>query len=436
MTMSCRISRRRFLQTTTALGATGFWTGRLTGDEKKVSANDRLQVGIIGISGQGTYNINELAKTDTTIVALCDVYESFKGVAEIRKRFPQAKFFVDYRKMVEEKGLDAVLVATPDHSHAPATVMALKAGLHVYCEKPLTHTVSEARIVAQIAAENRRVTQMGTQIHAGNNYRRVVELIQSGAIGPVGEVHVWCAKVHAGGDRPKDKPEIPQGLHYDLWLGPAPDRPYHSAYIPFHWRGWWDFGGGTLADMACHYMDLPLWALKLRHPEKVSAEGAPVHPESAARWVIARWEFPARDTLPPVKLTWYDGGKRPKAFEEYQLPKWGDGVLFVGEKGLLIADYNKYRLLPEKDFAGYTPPKPFLANSIGHHKEWVEACKTGATPTCHFGYSGALTETVLLGIVAYRSGKPFSWDPKNLQALNQPDADQFIHHHYRKGWTL
>jgi len=174
--------------------------------------------------------------------------------------------------------------------------------------------------------------------------------------------------------------------------------------------------------------------LKLRHPERVSAEGSPVHPESAAQWVIAKWEFPARETLPPVKLTWYDGGKRPRAFADGKLPKWGDGVLFVGEKGMLIADYNKYKLLPEKDFAGFTPPTPFIPNSIGHHKEWVEACKTGGSTTCNFGYSGALTETVLLGNVAYRYGKPFSWDAKSLKAVNEPEADRFIQHHYRTEW--
>jgi len=432
--MAYPFTRRQFLQTASAIGTTGYWTGRLAGDVRKTAANDRLHVGIIGISGQGTYNVNELAKTDAAIVALCDVYENFKGVVAIRERFPEAKFYTDFRKMIDAKGLDAVLVATPDHTHAPATLMALNAGLHVYCEKPLTHTVSEARLVAETAAKHKRVTQMGTQIHAGNNYRRVVELIQHGAIGPVREVHVWCAKVHAGGDRPKDTPPVPEGLHYDLWLGPAPYRPYHSAYIPFHWRGWWDFGGGTLADMACHYMDLPFWALKLRHPERVSAEGSPVHPESAAQWVIAKWEFPARETLPPVKLTWYDGGKRPRAFADGKLPKWGDGVLFVGEKGMLIADYNKYKLLPEKDFAGFTPPTPFIPNSIGHHKEWVEACKTGGSTTCNFGYSGALTETVLLGNVAYRYGKPFSWDAKSLKAVNEPEADRFIQHHYRTEW--
>jgi predicted dehydrogenase len=435
--MNQRMTRRRFLKTTAVGGAFGFWTGVLAAEDKKVAANDRLHVGVIGIAGQGTYDLNEVANGGAGIVALCDVHESRPEVQSIRERFPQAKFFTDFRKLIDHRGLDAVVVATPDHTHALATMAALKAGLHVYCEKPLTHTVSEARLVSETAVKHKRVTQMGTQIHAGGNYRRVVELIQTGAIGPVKEVHVWCVKVHSGGDRPKETLEIPKGLDWELWLGPAPYRPYHSAYVPFNWRGWWDFGGGTLADMACHYTDLPFWALGLRHPTKVAVEGSPspAHSESAAQWLIVHYEFPAREDMPPIKLTWYDGGKRPELFKEGKLPKWGDGVLFVGEKGMLIADYDHHKLLPEKDFQGFQPPKPFIKNSVGHHREWVEACKTGGSTTCNFDYSGALTEAVLLGNVSYRLGKPFSWDAKNLRA-SEPEAERFIQHEYRKGWTL
>jgi predicted dehydrogenase len=431
--MSKRLSRRRFLQTSAVIGASSFFVNPAPAKEKN-SANDRLHVGIIGVAGQGAYDMGEVAKASTEIIALCDVDEPRTG--EARMRFPGAKFYTDFRKLIDHKGLDAVVVATPDHTHAFATLPALRAGLHVYCEKPLTHNVAEARLVAETAAKHKRVTQMGTQIHAGSNYRRVVELVQSGAVGPVHEVHVWCGKSWGGGDRPKDTPPIPAGLHYDLWLGPAPYRPYHSAYIPFSWRAWWDFGGGTLADMACHYMDLPFWALKLRHPTKVAAEGPPVHPETAAKWLIVHYAFPARKDLPPVKLTWYDGGKRPELFAEDKLPKWGDGVLFVGEKGMLIADYGNHRLLPEKDFAGFKPPKPTIPESIGHHNEWVEACKSGGPTTCNFHYSGALTEAVLLGNVSYRSGRQLTWDAKNLRAVNDPEADRFLHTEYRKPWTL
>jgi predicted dehydrogenase len=433
--MSSRVTRRRFLGTTAAIGAAGWYAHAARAEDKKTSANERLHVGIIGVAGQGNYDMTQVAAAATAIVALCDVDE--KKLDSAHQRFPKAQTYTDFRRLVDHKGLDAVAIATPDHTHAIATMAALKAGLHVYCEKPLTHTVGEARLVAETAAKQKRVTQMGTQIHAESNYRRVVELVQSGTIGPVREVHVWCAKSWGGGERPKDTPPVPAGLHYDLWLGPATYRPYHPAYLPFHWRRWWDFGGGTLADMACHYMDLPFWALKLRHPEKVVAEGpAPVHPETAAPWLRVHYDFPARDDLPPVKLTWYDGGKRPPHFAEGKLPKWGDGVLFVGEKGMLLADYNNRKLLPEKDFAGFAPPKPFIPDSIGHHREWVEACKTGGPTTCSFADSGALTEAVLLGNVSYRLGKPLLWDAKKLQATNAPDAERLIHKEYRKPWTL
>src|SRR6185437_4057691 len=288
--MSNRLSRRRFLQTT-ALGAAGLSTTLAFAADKKPPANERLAVGVIGVAGQGEHDWKNIHAGGAEIVALCDVDES--RTKKARETFPHAAFHSDFRRLIDRKGLDAVLVATPDHTHAPATLAALRAGLHVFCEKPLTHTVYEARLVAETAAKHKRVTQMGTQIHGGDNYRRVVELIQSGAIGTVREVHVWVGTSYKGGDRPKEKPKMPPGLHWDLWLGPAPERPYHSAYVPFWWRGWWDFGGGALADMACHHMDLPFWALKLRHPTKITAEGPPPHPESTSKGLTVHYEFPA-----------------------------------------------------------------------------------------------------------------------------------------------
>lgn len=432
--MSARFSRRRFLQTTAATGAAGFLQSRqLSAEVKRPAPNDRLHVGLIGVAGQGSYNLNEVVGAGAELVALCDVDESRAGPA--RERFPKARFYTDFRKLIEQKGLDAVVVATPDHTHALPTLAALRAGLHVYCEKPLTHTVGEARLVAETAARHKRVTQMGTQIHAQTNYRRVVEIIQAGVLGPVKEVHVWCGTSWGGGERPKETPEVPKGLHYDLWLGPAPSRPYHPTYIPFHWRRWWDFGGGTLADMACHFVDLPFWALKLRHPTHVAAEGPPLHPETTARTLKVVYEFPARDNWPAVKLMWYDGGDKPALVKEGKAPKWNSGVLFVGAKGMLVADYDRRQLLPEKDFEGFKPPQENIPNSLGHHKEWVEACKNGGTTTCNFDYSGALTEAVLLGNVSYRVGKPLTWDAKNLKA-DVPEAEKFIHKEYRKPWTL
>jgi predicted dehydrogenase len=362
-------------------------------------------------------------------------------LGKAKQAHPKAAAYTDFRRLLDARGIDGVVVGTPDHWHAPITVRALQAGLHVLCEKPLTHTVAEARLVAETAAKHKRVTQMGTQIHAGSNYRRAVELVQSNAVGPVKEVHVWVGTVWSGANGaarnyPTEQREVPKGLHYDLWLGPSPVHPYHPVFHHYVWRGWWDFGGGALADMACHYMDLPFWALKLRHPTKVFAEGPPAHPACAGRDLTVHYEFPARGGLPPIKLTWYDGGKRPALLKERNLPAWGSGVLFVGDKGMLLANYDQHKLFPEKDFAGFAPPKPFIPESVGHYKEWVEACKAGGETTCRFDYSGPLTEAVLLGTVSYRLGKPLVWDAKSLRAVNEPDADRFIHKEYRKPYTL
>ncbi len=437
--MSHRPTRRRFLQTT---AASAFAAPLVLAQEKKPSANERLHVAVVGVTGQGGSDMNQVAAAGAEIVALCDVDE--EKAAGARKKYPKASFITDYRRLFDQKGIDAVVIGTPDHSHAPATARALRAGLHVFCEKPLTHSVHEARVVAELAAKTKRVTQMGTQIHAGTNYRRVVELLQAGVIGPVREVHTWAAKSWGGGDRPKETEPVPPHFHWDLWLGPAPQRPFyhgpdkkaHGVYHPWNWRHWWDFGGGTLNDMACHHMDLPFWALKLRHPTTVAAEGPKPHPETAAVALIVHYEFPARGELPPVKLTWYDGGKRPKHFETEKLPKWGDGNLFVGDKGMLLADYNKHVLLPEDKFKDFARPKPTIPDSIGHYKEWVEACKTGGPTTCHFDYAGALTEAALLGNVSHRLGRPLTWDAAQLRAVNEPEAERFLRKEYRKGWEV
>ncbi len=432
--MSRQVSRRYFLQASAA-GAACFSYASATAE--RLAANDRLAVGVIGVGGQGNHDWRQVHAAGAEIVAFCDVDEDRKDVKKAREEFPKVPFHVDFRKLIDQKGIDAIIVGTPDHMHAIATLAALKAGRHVFCEKPLTHTVQEARLVAETAAKQKRVTQMGTQIHAGGNYRRVVELVQTGAIGEVREVHVWCGTQWGGGDRPKDTPPVPPGLHWDLWLGPAPERPYHSTYVPFHWRRWWDFGGGTIADMACHYTDLPFWALKLRHPMTVASEGPkPVHAETAPLWNIVHYEYPERDGLPPVKLTWYDGGKKPALLKERNLPDWGSGVLFLGAKGMLVADYGNHKLLPEPEFAAFQRPKPFIPESIGHYKEWVEACKTGGPTTCNFDYAGALTEAVLLGNVSYRLGRPITWDAKNLKAVNDAETERWIRKEYRKWWTL
>jgi predicted dehydrogenase len=426
--------RRDFLKQT-ALAGVGFWAaGGLRAAAAARSPNDKLNLALIGVGGRGWANLNSVKSEN--IVALADVDDN--NLARAAAACPAARTYHDFRKLLDAaRDVDAVVVSTTEHTHAFAALPAIRLGKHVYCEKPLAHCVHEARTVAEAAAKHKVVTQMGTQIHATDNYRRVVELIQTKAIGPVRECHVWVARDWGGGDRPTETPPVPAHLHWDLWLGPAPGRPYHPAYVPGpKWYKYWDFGGGVLPDLGSHWNDLPFWALKLRHPTTVEAEGPPVHPETAPPWLIVRWQFPERDGLPPVRLTWYQGGKQPNLVAEEKVPAWKDGVLFVGERGMLLANYSRHMLLPEPAFAGFKRPEPFLPTSLGHHAEWLAACKTGGPTTCPFDYSGALTESNLLGNVAYRVGRKLEWDPVNLKAPNCPAAEHYLRKEYRKGWVL
>jgi predicted dehydrogenase len=422
------MDRRQFLQQS-AFGTGALWLSARAFPQGK-SPNEKLNIGVIGTGGRGAENLAGVK--DENIVAMCDVDENILNAAA--QPFPQAQKYTDFRKLLDQKDIDAVVISTPDHTHAPITLAALDSGRHVYCEKPLTHTVAEARKVQEMAKKKKRVTQLGTQIHAGSNYRRVVELLQTGVIGEVKEIHVWVGRVWSANGRPPDTPPVPPNLHWNLWLGPAPERPYHPAYFGMNWRSWWDFGGGTLSDMACHHMDLSHWAFNLRYPLTVEAEGPLVSPENAPPWLTVRYEYPERDGKPPVKLTWYTGDRRPAYFAEGKLPQWGDGSLFVGSKGMLLADYGRYKLLPEKDFEGFQPPPPFIADSIGHYAEWSDACKRGGVTSCNFGYGGPLTETVLLGNVAYRSGKKLEWDAKKGRITNTSDADKYLSTPSRRGW--
>ena len=283
-------------------------------------------------------------------------------------------------------------------------------------------------------------TQMGIGNHASQTFHRVVELIQAGVTGEVREVHVWCDQAWGNRDRPKETPPVPKHLNWDLWLGPAPYRPYHPAYHPLAWRDWWDFGNGRLGDIGIHAIDLPFWALGLKYPLTVEAEGPPVNPEGTPHWMIARWTFPARGDLPPVKMTWYHGGRRPGLLKEVNLPDWPIAILFVGADGMLITEIEvvppRFELHPKAKFADFKPPPQTIPHSVGHAREWLEACKTGSPTTTHFDYSGPLTETVLLGNVAYRAGERLQWDPENLKATNCPEADRFVRREYRKGWSL
>jgi len=432
--MPTRIHRRGFLQTSTALGI-AVSSGTLLTPSRVLGANERLNIGVIGVGGRGASDLAGVAGEN--IVALCDVDEGRLDAAAANH--PSAKKYVDYRKLLEQDDLDAVVVATPDHHHAPATVRALRRGLHVYCEKPLTHTVAEARLIAQLTAEKKLATQMGTQNHEHPGYLRLVELLQSGAIGNVSEVHVITDRPgrwwQQGLDRPTDKPPVPAGFHWDLWLGPASERDYNAAYAPFKWRGWWEFGCGAIGDMAIHLMDPTFWALELGGPVKVTSKGPQPHAGSGPTWMETRFEFGKRGDLPPVDVYWYEGEAKPREEIAKELPM--NGSLFLGDEGrIAIAHDGHPKLLPEEKFADFKGPDSYLPTSPGHHQQWIEACKTGTRTGSPFTYAGPFTEVVLLGNVAYRVGKTIEFDPATMKVTNVPDANQYLSKSYRKGWEI
>ncbi len=432
--MSSRIPRRRFLQSSLQLGlAAGMLP--LLKPSRVLGANERLNIGVIGVGGRGAGDLAAVAGEN--IVALCDVDENRLNAAG--GQHSAAKKYFDYRELLEQKDLDAVVVATPDFHHAPATVRALRRGLHVYCEKPLTHTVEEARLITKLAAEKKVATQMGTQNHEHPGYVRLVELIQSSAIGNVREVHVitdrpgrWWKQ---GLDRPTDKPPVPTNLKWDLWLGPAAERDYHPAYVPFAWRGWWDFGCGAIGDMAIHLMDPAFWALELGGPVNVTSEGPALHQHSAPKWMVTKFQFGQRGKLSPVDVYWYEGEAKARADIAKELPM--NGSLFIGDKGrIAIAHDGQPKLLPEDQFADFKGPEPCLPKSPGHHAQWIAACKTGSRTGSNFGYSGPFTEIVLLGNVAFRVGTTIGFDPATGKIANAPKSEQFLAKPYRKGWEV
>lgn len=427
-------NRRSFLQATGAGAASlsaGVWSE--VAAQESTSPNEKLNIICVGTANRADASVT--AVQGENIIGLCDIDSNY--LERAAKRFPNAATYADYREMIAQEAdkADALVVATADHNHAPAAIRGITAGLHCYCEKPLTHTVKEARLIAQAAKVKGVATQMGTQIHAGDNYRRVVEIVQAGVLGDVTDVHVWVGKGWGGGERPEGGQKPPANLSWDLWLGPAPERPYAPGrYHPAQWRRWWDFGQGTLGDMGCHYMDLPFWALDLRHPVSCEAEGPEVHPETCPLGLTVRYEFPKRGDLAPVNLTWYDGNMTPKKVAGENVPN--SGVMFIGTEGHMFANYGSYKLFPKEKFAKFEPPKQSIPNSIGHHAEWIKACKDGSPTTCNFDYSGALTESVLLGNVAFRTGKKLQWDAENLTATNCPEAAALIDKRYRSGWEV
>ena len=438
-----RITRRTFVSFSAA-GA-----GLLALPSRTVlGANDRLNVAGIGVGGKGASDVSGSAGAGCNIVALCDVDQ--KRAAGTFKKFPKARRYTDFRVMLDnQKDIDAVTVSTPDHVHAPASVMAMKLGKHVYCQKPLTHSVYEARLMAETAAEMKVATQMGNQAHAGEPIRRGVEVIRAGILGKVTEVHtmtnrpIWPQGMTR---RPKSKP-VPDTLDWDLWLGPAPEREYASGYAPFAWRGWWDFGTGALGDMACHIMDMAYWALDLGAPEWVEANQGGNTAESPPRWSLVKYRFPARGENPPVTFSWWDGKKEVDEEGVPNLPgvdisedqnpaKWD--IILIGEKGKMFFNRGRTQwvLRPENLAADFEEPPRTIRRVSNEDAEWVEACKGGPAALSNFSYAGPFSEMVLLGNVAIRTGERILWDAKNLKATNCPKAEEFIRREYRKGWTL
>lgn len=463
------LNRRQFLRRTAA-GAAAFTLLRsgILGLHGAPSANSKLNIAGIGFGGQGASDLAQMEAEN--IVALCDVDEAHAG--RIFKKYPQAKRFRDYRKMIEEmKEIDAVVVATPDHHHAFASMAAIRAGKHVYCEKPLTHSVWEARYVTKAAREAKISTQMGNQGQASEETRQLCEMVWAGAIGQVREVHLWTDRPSKGlfGEywpqgvkRPTTTPPVPATLDWDLWLGPAPERPFNPAYLPFVWRGWWDYGTGALGDIGCHYCDPIFRALKLGNPLSVQGVSTRVNEETYPLGSMVTYEFPARSAapqannmhiaklsgaaaggveMPACKLIWYDGGLRPQRPEG--LPNghlMGDnGRLLIGDKGFIL-NTTLYPEARRKEVGAVAKTIPRVAN---HYAEWIAACKGGPAAGSNFDWAGPLAEVVLLGNVCLRpqlredlTRVKLAWDPANLKFTNLEEANAFIRRDYRKGWEL
>ena len=471
-TKSKRVSRREFLGRAAATATAFTIVPRyVLGGRAYTRPSNKVNIAVIGTGGQGVHNIRALLQhPDVQVMAICDVTEEadysrfyYGGTAGrkpalqlVQKHYADRKStakyagcaqYIDFRKMFDkEKAIDAVLVATPDHIHAIAAMAAIKNGKHVYCEKPLTHSVYETRKITEAARQAKIATQMGNQGHSGEGIRLTCEWIWDGAIGPVREVHSWSntgvdwAEYRV--DRPKETPPVPPGLDWDLWLGPASKRPYHPAYAPYNWRGWWDFGTGAIGDMACHNIDPAFWALGLGHPVGVEGSATNINSETTPFGSVVHYEFPARGDMPPVKVTWYGGGLMPPRPEELEpgrkLTGGGNGILFVGDKGKIMCDGwgGSPRIIPETKMKAYKRPPKTIPRSAGHHRDWIDACKTGKPASSNFDYAGPMTEVILLGNVALRTGEKLSWDGANMKATNLPEADNYIRPEYHNGWTL
>ena len=455
---SSQVSRRRFLRATAAsvpavmLAEWTFGQNASPGG-RRLGPNEKLNLAFIGAGGRGADNLAGITAAESVnVVALCDVDEA--RAAESFRKFPSAKKYRDFRQMLDaEKSIDAVVVSTPDHVHAVAAMAAIHHGKSVYCEKPLTHTVREARELTLAARAAKVATQMANQGMEFEGNRLINEWIDAGVIGAVREVHVWSDRpTHRGKlplwwpqgvERPKDTPAVPPTLDWDLWLGPAPWRPFNPAYVPFKWRGWWDFGSGGLGDMGIHNLAPVFSALKLTAPTSLNGSSTPVFPDTVPLANVVHYEFPARGALPPVTVHWYDGGMmppRPDELEDGRELNREDGIIFVGDKGKMLVDGwggEHPRLLPASRHKDFQRPPKTLPRSVGHYKEWLNACKTGSPTRSNFDFAGPLTEAVQLGMVCVRmEGARLEWDSSNLKVTNDAEANRWLNYEYRKGWSL
>jgi len=460
------LSRRAFLSRAATAAAFAVIPRHVLG-QGPVAPSGKITLAGIGVGGQGLQNVNIFLQfPEIKVVAVCDVHREAEGFLswnwtqgkEQRKAgreparqlveeyyakekasgaYKGCRTYSDYRELLAKEDVDAVMIATPDHTHAVITMAALKKRKHVYCEKPLTYSVYEARQVAEEARRAKVATQLGNQGQALQEARLVCEFIWDGAIGPVREVNVWSGprfwSYPPFEGRPTETPPVPDGLDWDLWLGPAPHRPYHPAYHPWVWRNWWDFGTGLLGDLGCHKLSTVFKALKLGHPTAVEACSTKNNGEQYPLGVIARVEFPQRGDMPPVTLNWYDGGLKPPRLKELEPGRNMEDVTYIGEKGVLM----NHRIVPETKQRAYGRPPQKLPRSPGHHKEWIDACLGGPPAGSNFvDHSGLLSEVCLLGNVALRAGKKLTWDGPNLKVTNDKDANRFLHREYRQGWSL
>ncbi len=459
--MTSRINRRRFVRDATAMAGAGFWLGSQADRLFGSSANGRVNVACIGVGGKGSSDTDGAARYGE-IVALCDIDD--RRLKDKARQYPNAKTFHDFRELLSVMGdkVDAVVVSTADHTHAAAGVRAMRLGKHVYCQKPLTHSVAEARLMRATARQYKVITQMGNQGTAHDGFRAGVELIRSGAIGDVSEVHVWTNRPYSDWkagkmywkqspqitSRPKETPPVPDYLHWNLWLGPAPERAYNPAYHPHDWRGWWDFGTGALGDMACHTANLPFMALRLGLPTRVRAISSEVNAETYPAWATITYEFPGRGDLPPVKLVWYEGSENgmrnlPKlTFPGTQEPT-DSGCLLVGDKGRLYSPGDSGDVQHLEVKGQVKTPEPTierLGREVGpdenQKREWIRAIQGGPAPLSNFDYSSVLTEAMLLGNVAVRLGQPIEYDGQKCEITNHPDSARFIAPPPRTGWEL